>query len=468
MVPLPSPATSRIAFFGMYGSRITRLQDEGFTRILFSSTETAGQELHWMNLDGSGRTRLTNNAVVDKDGAWSPDGQMIAWAQYDGADYEIWRRNANGSGLLQLTNNTSVDEEPVWSPDGQKIAYVGRDAGAQHQVWSMNSDGSGKQQLTIAPFPGWATSPAWSPDGRTIAFSYNDGVSVDDQICTMAPDGTGVLQLTSDAGDKNYPDWSPASDQIAYDAHDGADYEIFTMNADGSGVTQWTSNAITDAQPHWSPDGRTLLFVHGGQLRTIRAPNGPLRILTQDYFGYQGPSWCPVATIRRTLIGSTGQDVGQNPPFGTARPAAIVGLTSDGLAAGVTIVAASADWPAVQIVGLDGLGTDLVGARITAPSITQVLEDRGVGLAYRQWPLPVSGAAVVLFDSGTGRISAVVSVTDTSLAAAPVAFLEGNRVILRGRFSGAFDAKDPGRNHVSGQARQVTLDARTGEAIAVR
>ena len=69
-----------------------------------------------MNADGSGQTRLTNNADDDLDPSWSPDGAKIAFRSDRDGNFEIYVMNADGSGQTNLTNNAAEDYEPAWSP----------------------------------------------------------------------------------------------------------------------------------------------------------------------------------------------------------------------------------------------------------------------------------------------------------------------------------------------------------------
>ena len=67
-----------------------------------------------MNADGTGQTRLTNNAGDDRSPTWSPDGQKIAFASDRDGNVEIYVMNADGTGQTNLTNNGDIDLWPDW------------------------------------------------------------------------------------------------------------------------------------------------------------------------------------------------------------------------------------------------------------------------------------------------------------------------------------------------------------------
>src|SRR5215204_2157350 len=60
----------------------------------------------------------------------------IAYAGYDGQDYEIYTINPNGGGKKQLTDNSLDDRYPAYSPSGKKIAY----SGGEGQVPNVDSE----------------------------------------------------------------------------------------------------------------------------------------------------------------------------------------------------------------------------------------------------------------------------------------------------------------------------------------
>jgi Tol biopolymer transport system component len=225
-------------------------------RMAFTSRRDGNEEIYVMNADGSGQTRLTNNPETDWYPAWSPDGQRIAFSSVRNGDEEIYVMNADGSGQTRLTNERATAIEASWSPDGKRIAFVSEpeypnpDGFCGCAIWVMNSDGSEQTRLTNDA--GLEVDPSWSPDGKYIVFS--SGLIDNMNIHVMNADGSGEIRLTNKAGNEIYPSWSPDGKYIVFNYYDSnSNDEIYVMNADGSGQTPLTNNGAPDFDPTWQP-----------------------------------------------------------------------------------------------------------------------------------------------------------------------------------------------------------------------
>ena len=71
-------------------------------------------ELYTIRPDGTGRRQLTHNSMRDEGPSWSPNGKRIAFAAFDGHDYEIFTIKADGGDRRQLTHNRTDDINPSW------------------------------------------------------------------------------------------------------------------------------------------------------------------------------------------------------------------------------------------------------------------------------------------------------------------------------------------------------------------
>ncbi len=69
-----------------------------------------------MNVDGSERTRLTEDPALDSSPCWSPDGERIAFVSFRHGNVDIYVMNVDGSDVVRITDDPAVDKDPVWSP----------------------------------------------------------------------------------------------------------------------------------------------------------------------------------------------------------------------------------------------------------------------------------------------------------------------------------------------------------------
>ncbi|WP_419195274.1 DUF4347 domain-containing protein, partial [Novipirellula herctigrandis] len=194
-----------------------------------------------------------------------------------------------------LTNDVAVEGQPVWSPDGSKIAFFSGVTG-DRQIYVMNSDGSGVAQLTTDAGVK-SHQPAWSPDSTKLAVTSDRYVN-DEVVIIDASDGTELLRLTNDGGVDHTPAWSPDGTKIAFGSNRTGAYEIWVTNSDGSGIpTQLTFAGAVDRSAEWSPDGSKLVF------RTSRDGNPDIYVmdadgsnqiqLTSDLGADIQPAWSP-------------------------------------------------------------------------------------------------------------------------------------------------------------------------------
>jgi TolB protein len=182
--------------------------------------------------------------------------------------------------------------DPAWSPTAARVAFAFTFLGNQ-DVYSVARDGQGQRQLTTDP--AHDAQPAWSPDGRRIAFQSDR--AGDPDIYVMNADGTNVRRLTSAPGMDEHPAWSPDGRRIVFDSARGGNVQLYTMAANGTAQTRLTSGPAPHSDPSWSPDGREIAFVSGAPPRTdllaIRPDTRRTRPLTNGAGENESPAWSP-------------------------------------------------------------------------------------------------------------------------------------------------------------------------------
>jgi Tol biopolymer transport system component len=283
------------------------------TKIAFVSLRDGNAEIYLMNPDGSGQTRLTNNAANDGCPAWSPDGTKIAFCSDRDGNLEIYVMNSDGTSQTRLTNNTARDASPTWSPDSSKIAFSS-DRDGNFEIYVMDAvdadnDGNGENQIRLTNSAGFDDQPTWSPDGMRIAFdSFRDGnqeIYVMDAV-DVDNDGNGenLVRLTNNPAGDGAAAWSPDGTRMAFHTDRGGDTEICVMDAvdtdnDGNGDNFFclTNNSARDEDPVWSPDGTKIAFWSDRQgnaeIYVMNSDGTNQTRLTNNPAEDHSPTWSP-------------------------------------------------------------------------------------------------------------------------------------------------------------------------------
>jgi TolB protein len=228
--------------------------------IAFSSFRHGKLDIFTMGSDGRGVRNVTHDPAPDFQPAWSPDGSVIAFVSLhtDVSHFDqIFTVDPLSDERRQLTHvDGGNPQAPAWSSDGSRIAFHVVYGGAlDAELFVMNADGSELVQLTDDASED--SDPAWSPDGSRIAF-VRDG-----RIETMDPDGGDVVPVTSQTMLAFDPAWSSDGARLAFvgmDA-DASQEDLFTIAVDGSAMQRITRTSKAESEPSWSPRGRWIVSV---------------------------------------------------------------------------------------------------------------------------------------------------------------------------------------------------------------
>jgi dipeptidyl aminopeptidase/acylaminoacyl peptidase len=180
----------------------------------------------------------------------SPDGSTIVYT-YSKTNREtkkgasqVWRWASDGSGAQQLTWTGERNRGARWAPDGQRIAFVS-DRVKKSGIFVLPVGGGEAREITRHGVE--IGELAWSVDGRHIAYV----VQVDPENPTEAEPAAGAAPHVR------------VTRRIDY-KQDGRGYlgdarrQIFVVDVASGERRQLTTEAVDHHYPQWSPDGRWL------------------------------------------------------------------------------------------------------------------------------------------------------------------------------------------------------------------
>jgi Tol biopolymer transport system component len=204
----------------------------------------------------------------DSRGAWSGDGNEIAFNSDRGGDMNVWLYSFRDSSTRQITYGPGGDYQANWSPDGRRLAFFSARAG-NNDIWVVDVDTGDLKQLTTNP--SLDINPFFSPDGMRIAYQSDlDGRL---EVWVMNADGTDRRRLTNIGVSGHFMRWLPAGDAIVFRSPSGADGELFVVPLEGGPPASF---AVVRGGSHisFSPDREAIMDVVGHKVLWVSHLSG--------------------------------------------------------------------------------------------------------------------------------------------------------------------------------------------------
>ena len=164
--------------------------------------------------------------------------------------------------LRQITFDTGLQREPAWSPDGQSVAYASERSG-NSDIWIQALADPNPTRITSADAED--SQPDWSPDGRWLVFrSERDGGG----LYVVPASGGGERRIASFG---YRPKWSPDGSLVLFSSsgHEGGTPKMYVVGLDGGPPQSVRADLVAGLsalQAHWKPDdGRLSIWGRRGK-----------------------------------------------------------------------------------------------------------------------------------------------------------------------------------------------------------
>ncbi len=190
----------------------------------------------------------------DSRGAWSADGEWIAFNSDRSGDMNIWLHSVREGSARPLTRGPGGDFQPIFSPDGQRIAFFSSRDGSV-DVWLVETSGGRPKRLTRGP--AISVNPAFSPDGRQIAYMSDKGGRL--EVWVMNGEGGESRRLTDVGVMGHFLQWTADGASIVFRCP-SATPRTLRVRVSG-GEPEEMPEVVGGAHMSFSPDQRKILDV---------------------------------------------------------------------------------------------------------------------------------------------------------------------------------------------------------------
>jgi Tol biopolymer transport system component/DNA-binding winged helix-turn-helix (wHTH) protein len=207
-------------------------------QVVFSASGTDGnRDLYLAQIGEQGQVQLTKNPLPDRDPAWSPDGNRIAFVRehpqhvdivlipaLGGPERSVYRVPVNATASLR---GRDAAPKLAWTPDSRRLVFTMPTSSQPEAAESANLhvlalDTGDVRPLLSSSSNVYDASPAISPDGAWLAFArFKPGVRhgalmVQQLDGELAPRGEPVGVPGLESGIYLSPTWFPDSKRLLF------------------------------------------------------------------------------------------------------------------------------------------------------------------------------------------------------------------------------------------------------------
>jgi TolB protein len=232
--------------------------------VAFISNRDGFPDIFLVGLEKGNFRNLTNDAAVENDPAWSPDGSQLLYASNRNDNNDIYLYSFSDNTLINLTDHPAVDAGASWSPDGREVVFISNRDHPLGEIYLMNLNLGSVKRLTFNEY--YEVAPRFSHDGSKIAFCRQlppeeTGTDAPDtDVFTMDRNGGSIQKLTSKPEFDCHASWSEDDRQLLFHSCAAGKCSIFSISANGANLSELTPDVHDNRWPSWSPDGKWVIY----------------------------------------------------------------------------------------------------------------------------------------------------------------------------------------------------------------
>jgi serine/threonine-protein kinase len=263
------PLFDGVEYNSNVGDVIYDFSDDGLLVYLIGgeANQSIGDERVPVWVDRQGNEQVVN---VPPAAYWgpqiSPDGTRVAFSVTSDAGNDVWVIDLERETASRLTFDTENEFFPLWSPNSQSIFYSSPSQGG---IFSRSANGTGTAEA-INKNDIARLAVAVSPDGESVVVL--DNVQSESDMYTLSLTGEAYPQpFIATPFDEDSAEISPDGNYIAYESNETGQNEIYIQTYPDPDGGRWQISSNGGYEPKWHPDGSKLFFRGLGLQRILVA-----------------------------------------------------------------------------------------------------------------------------------------------------------------------------------------------------
>lgn len=271
---------------GAFATQIAYVKNEG------TEQGKTSWELVVADADGADAKVVVKSPDLVMSPAWSPNGNRLAYVEYDHAQSHIYIQNVKTGQRELVLSHPGINGAPAFSPDGSRLAVVLSTHPGDPDIYILNLATKKLHQLTSSP--AIDTEPAWLPDGKAIIFTSDRGGSP--QLYELKLNGGQPQRITWNGSYNARASVSPDGKSVAFVHRENGALKIAVLDLASEDINVLTEGP-SDLSPTYAPNGAMILYssVDNGKrvLATVSVDSRVREELSGTSGALSQPAWGP-------------------------------------------------------------------------------------------------------------------------------------------------------------------------------
>ena len=189
----------------------------------------------------------------------SHDGTRVVTLGDREPEQNVWVLDLSRQLLTRVTTDAALDIQPAWTWDDRWIVFASNREGGTQNLWRVAADGTGAPERLTHP-PNNQGAPVRHPTGDCCS-GRPSGAGDNDLMEMTLDDRRQVRPLVRTSFNEGQGAVSPDARWLAYNSNRSGRAEVYVAPYPNTDAGRWQVSTAGGQGPRWSKDGKEIFFL---------------------------------------------------------------------------------------------------------------------------------------------------------------------------------------------------------------